>query len=74
MDSRKGTASIAVLSVSSNGMTYTGRLLEEMMEDKAAPLDWLDFEQKYRDRRPGKEDFINELNVSGTTIRNKDEH
>ncbi len=74
MDSCKGTASIAVLSVSSNGMTYTARLLEEMMGDTAAPLDWLDFEQKYRDRRPGKEDFINELNVSGTTIRNKDEH
>lgn len=74
MDLRKGTVSIAVLSVSSNGMTYTARILEELMEDTTAPLDWLDFEQKHRERRPGKEDFFNELNVSGTTIRNKDEH
>lgn len=74
MDLRKGTASIVVLNVPSNRMTYTARILEELMGDKSAPLDWLDFEQKYRDRRPGKKNSIYELNVSGEIIRNKDEH
>ncbi len=48
--SRKGPASIVVLSAPSNKMTYTARILEELMGDTDAPLDWLDFEQKFRDR------------------------
>jgi hypothetical protein len=71
--SRKGTPSAVILSIPLNEMTYTDRILEELRGDKFAPLDWLDFEQKYRDRRPKKENFINDLNVYRWIIRNKDE-
>lgn len=44
----RGPAYIVILSVTSNKRTFTARILEELMGDTAAPLDWLDFEQKYR--------------------------
>lgn len=44
----RGPTYIVILSVTSNIRTFTARILEELIGDTAAPLDWLDFEQKYR--------------------------
>ena len=44
----RGPVYIVILSVTSSKRTFTARILEELMGDTAAPLDWLDFEQKHR--------------------------
>jgi CubicO group peptidase (beta-lactamase class C family) len=43
-------AAIVILSSTSNGKTFTARILKELMADTSAPLDWLDFKGKYRNQ------------------------